>query len=85
MRTPMPLARSHIGKEDELEAGGFDQPFLERAYDVVVAGGDGQSQLGHSASPTVLRRRRSIRAPAAVVELGPAHDLVEQDRHGGED
>ena len=47
---PVPLARAHVGEEDELEPGGLDQPFLERADDVVVAGGDRQSQLGHSMS-----------------------------------
>src|SRR5688572_18010158 len=47
---PMPLARTHVREEDQLDAGALDQPFLERAHDVVVAAGDGQLKLGHSCS-----------------------------------
>src|SRR5262249_46570335 len=43
---PMSLTRAHIGQKDELEAGGLDQPFLERAENVVLAGGEGHSRLG---------------------------------------
>src|SRR5262245_28166171 len=45
--SPVPLARARVGEEDQLETGRLDQSFLERADNVVVAGGDGQSQLGH--------------------------------------
>ena len=44
---PMALARAHVGEEDEIEAVGLDRAFLERHDDVVVAAGDGQSQLRH--------------------------------------
>ena len=39
---PVPLARSHLGEEDELEAAGLDGAFLERLHDIVVAAGNGE-------------------------------------------
>ena len=50
---PVPLARAHVGEEDELDAVGLDQPFLERARDVVIAAGDGEFQLRHLFSPRI--------------------------------
>src|SRR5262249_12613359 len=49
---PMALARAHAGEHDEIEAIGRDRAFLERAYDLVIAAGHGQSELfRHRISP----------------------------------
>ena len=47
---PVPLARPHVGEEDEVEAVGRDGAFDQRLDDVIVATGDGESELCHSAS-----------------------------------
>ncbi len=45
---PVPLARAHLGEEDQLETFGLDRAFDQRLHDIVVAGGDRQPELAHS-------------------------------------
>ena len=72
---PVPLARAHVGEEDEVEPVGLDRPFLERADDVVVAAGDGQLQLCHrssfhSVSGCTDLTRASVLARRALTLIG---------------
>src|SRR5271169_1669424 len=46
---PVPLARPHFGKENEIEAIGFHQPLFERTHDVIVAAGHRQFKFAHCA------------------------------------
>ena len=44
---PVALARPHVGEKDQIEPVGLDGAFDQRLDDVVVAAGDGESQLCH--------------------------------------
>ena len=44
---PVPLARAHAGEHDKLDTVGLHGAVAQRTHDLVVAAGDGQSQLRH--------------------------------------
>ena len=48
---PVALARAHAGQHHELDAVGLHGAVAERAHNLVVAAGDGQSQLRHYKIP----------------------------------
>src|SRR5262249_53779797 len=54
---PMPLARAHVGQEDELEAAGLDRTLLEGLHAVVITARNRQAQLGHQQQASGFQER----------------------------
>src|SRR5262249_45093102 len=86
---PVALARAHVGEHDEIEAGGLDRAFLERAHDLVVAARDRELELSrHRQSllsvPPQIEAPPLIPAKAGIQEqLGPRNGVPGPGPAGG--
>src|SRR5262249_6215415 len=76
---PVALARAHVGEQEELDSVGLHGPVLERTHDLVVAAGNGQSELARHATP--LRRDSLGRRGPALIATPRAHPARSESRN----